>query len=184
MQLNDNGNVVYGAEDSWKLVEISSVTVCKVFNRLVKHCWNLSPSKFRHCTDRQRSFAEHDWVLEFRPQRSKHRFVWAELLPPGWTLQHFAALHYCGPQVVVNLQEEDKGKVFLHVFNTDSHAYYLRLLVLRCSQKGNVSMSLKFDGQQSLYDTTGFSVFVCVYLSISAANRWVEDEISGCHDIH
>lgn len=186
MQLNDNGNVVYGAEDSWKLVEISSVTVCKVFNGLVKHFLTLLEfePKQVHCTDRQRSFAEHDWVLEFWPQRSKHRFVWAELLPPGWTLQHFAALHYCGPQVVVNLQEEDKGKVFLHVFNTDCHAYYLRLLVLRCSQKWNVSMSLKFDGQQRFYDTAGFSVFVCVYLSISASNRWVEDEISGCQDIH
>lgn len=32
-------------------------------------------------------------------------------------------------------------------------------------------MSLKFDGQQRFYDTAGFSVFVCVYLSISAANR-------------
>lgn len=43
--------------------------------------------------------------LEFWTQGSNHRFVWAELFPPGGTFQHLAALHHRWPQVLIQLND-------------------------------------------------------------------------------
>lgn len=150
--------------------------------------------------------------LEFCIEGSDHRLVWAELFPPGWPLQHLASLHHRRPQVLVELREREtkisyperpcKGfsrsvrekvkniRDRIEVSGISRFCYLTNLLKLAIITH-NMSRAICAANGKDLGKPKGFwrgrfklNVLACPYLSISAANRWVENEIRRCKNIH
>lgn len=152
-------------------------------------------------------------VLQFCMEGSDHRLVRAELFPPGWPLQHLAALHHRRPQVLVELREretkiklprETSWRLFRGVWGRkkirdrdwSQWCKQVSLFLTKLSETchyhtqhvpGHLRrINGKDPGKPKCFWRGRFKLYVStwLYLSISAANRWVENEIRRSEDIH